>query len=733
MSDQVLADSSRFQKLFLREELRGDRLINTIRFFILFALLALALLKADVVNGLQMSKSLTLTLVLIGIGYSYTITLFLLYRAGIYYPLFKYFSVSIDITLVVLSIYSYRLDPYPVYAQIFLLARISLIYWFILWSLVRYNIWLSLYSGLLAAAEYFLLIVLNNDLNGVAFSFVAPDGMSYTSIFTTTESLLRVVYIALAGVMAAFVAQRLRSLVTNSISQEEAKNELETKNQLVETVNRENRKYLDGITQGLLLVNDSFAISEQYSRSLTKVFPRREIAGANLVDFLFPDSATQEVDRRDLAKYLRILFTSTTVDADTLREVNPLSERIFRIADRDGQISERVLAVSFQRLLEKGVVTNVMVVFEDRTEVAAAQRDLQEERHRHGEELETVSVILKTGPKALREFIEDSRALLMEAQAAVARLEDREVVHRTFRKLHGLKGSAASLGFTFIASLTHTAEELLSQIRDDSLRITSEVRKEIEERIKDIFTSFDTIQRLTKSFSEFSQMAQPSAAENSLTQLEEFFSSLRAMTADLGKQLEKNATLIVHNTLHEIPFLPTLKNALIHLVRNAVDHGLEDVYERLSKGKAETGTLTLRTFMKDRSYVLELSDDGRGLDFEVIAKKAFERGLLPPGDAVVPQSKLLEVLFAPGFTTREEATTVSGRGVGLDLVRDTVRELRGRISVSTAKDGEPGSPSPCPRGRMRCFSFLRAAGSIRWLHAGACSRWAPCRTSSVRP
>ena len=688
MFGSAVRHQSRFQNLFLQEEFYGDQLINYIRFFLLFVLLALAFIKANVFSGLVVSQSFVLTLILLGGAYVYTIAFMLLYRARIYKPAFKYFSVTLDMSLVVLAIYSYKLDPYPEYAQIFLVARYSLIFWFILWSLVRYNVWLSLFSGVLGAVEYFALVMLNNEMSGLEFSFVAPDGVMYTSSFTSTETLLRVLYILLAGVMASIVAQRLRRLVINSITQEEEKNKLFTENKIVEAVNLENRKYLDGITQGLLLIDSNYIIGEQYSQFLSHLFPRDDIAGSNLVDFLFPDVLTQETDRRELERYLNILFTSLTVDEDTLGEANPVTERIFRIFDRNGNVTERTLSVSFNRLYEEGAIANVMVIFKDLTAVAAAQRDLEEERERHAGDLETVSVILKTGHRTLSDFIEDARSALMEAQDSIASLQDRDVLNRSFRKLHGLKGSAASLGFAEIAKLAHAAEEVLAQVRDDELPVTDDIEKELETRIHEIFAGFDAIQRLTKSFLEFSQMEMTAEVEDSGAQLNDLLESFPSMVADLAEELDKNAIFAANNELNDAPFLPQLKNSIIHLVRNAVDHGLEDVYERLSKGKQDSGTISFKAFMKDSVYVIEVLDDGRGLDFDAIRKKAVERGLLPESSdtASVPESKLLNALFSPGFSTRDTATTISGRGVGLDIVRDAVRELQGKISVSTHKD-----------------------------------------------
>jgi chemotaxis protein histidine kinase CheA len=346
---------------------------------------------------------------------------------------------------------------------------------------------------------------------------------------------------------------------------------------------------------------------------------------------------------------------------------------------------ERTLGATFHRILKDGQIANVMVIFEDQTDILAAKSSLEKERRLHESEIETISVILRTGPRTLREFIEESRSTLLETRSSLPALANDEVMNRCFRGLHSLKGSAASLGFTMIAEQAHALEDVLSRIRDRKSSVTQSVKQELETGIQEIFSGFDLVQRLTKGFLEFSQMEQPSDTESAMARQEEFLESLRTMVSDLGRQLEKKVVLRVNNSLREMPFLAKMKNPLIHLVRNAVDHGIEDVYQRLTEAKQEEGTVSLRMFVQDHHYVLEVSDDGGGLDLERIRKKAQERNLLPPGDQEVSQSQLLSVLFSPGFSTLDSATAISGRGVGLDVVRDAVRSLKGSISVSTKK------------------------------------------------
>jgi two-component system chemotaxis sensor kinase CheA len=130
-----------------------------------------------------------------------------------------------------------------------------------------------------------------------------------------------------------------------------------------------------------------------------------------------------------------------------------------------------------------------------------------------------------------------------------------------------------------------------------------------------------------------------------------------------------------------------ISDPLIHLVRNSIDHGIEMPQDRARGGKPAHGTIRLSAYHKAGNVVIEVSDDGRGLDRERILAKARERELIAP-DAVVDSAQIDEFIFMPGFSTSETVSDVSGRGVGLDVVRSNIRSLGGGVEVhSTVGQG----------------------------------------------
>ncbi len=157
---------------------------------------------------------------------------------------------------------------------------------------------------------------------------------------------------------------------------------------------------------------------------------------------------------------------------------------------------------------------------------------------------------------------------------------------------------------------------------------------------------------------------------------------VRDLSVELGKKIA--LTMEGQDTELDRTVIEAIKDPLTHLLRNALDHGLEDPATRRACGKPETGQVRLRAYHEGGQVVLEISDDGRGIDPARIARKAIERGLIQPGDETrMTQPELLNLIFLPGFSTAEKVTNVSGRGVGMDVVRSNVERVGGSVSLSS--------------------------------------------------
>ncbi|HEX6965195.1 MAG TPA: chemotaxis protein CheA [Gemmatimonadaceae bacterium] len=163
------------------------------------------------------------------------------------------------------------------------------------------------------------------------------------------------------------------------------------------------------------------------------------------------------------------------------------------------------------------------------------------------------------------------------------------------------------------------------------------------------------------------------------------FLKLARQVRDLGQKTGKQVELVVDGAETEIDrhMVDAIADPLMHMVRNAVDHGIESPAEREALGKPRTGVIRVSASHAGGSVVVELSDDGRGLDRERITRKAMDAGLIAP-DHALTEREAFELIFAPGFSTAQAVTDVSGRGVGLDVVRRNIEALRGRVDIESA-------------------------------------------------
>ena len=173
--------------------------------------------------------------------------------------------------------------------------------------------------------------------------------------------------------------------------------------------------------------------------------------------------------------------------------------------------------------------------------------------------------------------------------------------------------------------------------------------------------------------------------------LSNVFNLFPRMVRDLAKEQGKQIELVIEggDTQADKKILEEIKDPLLHLIRNAIDHGIETPEERTIRGKPATATLTLRGYQTGNSIGIEIRDDGRGLNLEKIKQTAIARQVKTAAElATMSESEIQSLIFASGFSTRTEITELSGRGVGLDVVRANVERLKGSIQVaSTFGDG----------------------------------------------
>ena len=280
--------------------------------------------------------------------------------------------------------------------------------------------------------------------------------------------------------------------------------------------------------------------------------------------------------------------------------------------------------------------------------------------------LDLISKLPESDELLRRIFIESgslSEADIAEGTAPGAqearKQQDASILGSTIRvdvdKLDRLVNTVGELviaGASIKEEAVRSANRHLSTLTDHLLRLIDEVRdSSMSVRMTPLWNTFDRFNR-----------------------------TVRDMCHENGKEIE----LVISGGETELDrtVIEKIKDPMMHLVRNAIDHGIELPAERLAKGKPPKGKLRLNAYQDTGFIVIEVSDDGRGLDEERIVKRARERGLIAK-DEGLSSEQILSLIFEAGFSTAEEVTNISGRGVGMDVVRRNIEELKGSVEVSS--------------------------------------------------
>lgn len=171
--------------------------------------------------------------------------------------------------------------------------------------------------------------------------------------------------------------------------------------------------------------------------------------------------------------------------------------------------------------------------------------------------------------------------------------------------------------------------------------------------------------------------------------LQKVFVKFPRMVRDLARTLGKEIELEIKGEDTEVDksVIEHIGDPLVHIIRNSIDHGIESLEERRAKGKQEKGTILIDAYQKGTQIVIDITDDGKGIDVEAVKAKAITRGLITVEEAEkMSEDAIINLIFLPGFSTKEVSTEVSGRGVGMDVVKSNVAKLNGYVEIFTEKD-----------------------------------------------
>lgn len=460
---------------------------------------------------------------------------------------------------------------------------------------------------------------------------------------------------------------------------------------------------LGTVREGLFLIDRRGRIGGTHSDSLKSLLRLQSPAEGTLEDLLRP-----LVDAKTLhaaTKYLGLLWMDK-VHEDLIESVNPLSQIEVAFSGARGR-EVRYLSFSFRRARDPGdSQAFIFGAVADVTDRVLLQREVADVRADSDAQAAALLEMLKADPRQLDGFMESADIAVRKANAMLGSPgKDREAlrakVDGVFREMHALKGEAMALGFSAFGRHIHAIEDLLAALRqradlsgDDFVPAVVKLGELMDYRAQ--------MGELRNRISQFQSAANPDGAQG-----EEYLgintdvimaggesqsllpttlpNLLNSLAETVASDFERSVRLVTTG-LEAIPTLHAarIRDVCVQMIRNAIVHGVEDSAERLRVGKAATATINVSFAEDTEHYVLRIEDDGRGLNYEEILDRALRLGLVRPDQAVALKPEaVFKLILEPGFTTAETVTVHAGRGVGLNLVSDSLRECEGRLAIAT--------------------------------------------------
>ncbi|MCU9954344.1 MCP four helix bundle domain-containing protein [Burkholderia sp. BKH01] len=480
---------------------------------------------------------------------------------------------------------------------------------------------------------------------------------------------------------------------------------------------------LQNMQQGILTVVEGGVVHAEYSAYLETIFETNDIAGRDLMALVFDDSAIGADARSqvDAAVHACLGEDSMNFEFNAHLLVNEVAKRM-----PDGR--EKWLDLSWSAITdETDTVVRLMLCVRDVTEIRELTAQAGEQQRR----LEMIGEILSISQDKFHDFVHSANGFLSENERMIRQHEraDHSIVAALFRNMHTIKGNARTYSLQHLTNIVHEAEQAYETLRraDGGPEWNRDALMDDLARVREAVDRYATINAVTLGrsgepaqggadylmverahISESLRVldgADPAnandwqAARDAVRRMLSQFGtqgigdalggvieSLPSLAAELGKPAP-----VVHIDSHghrvRSEIGATLKNVFMHLLRNSIDHGIESSEERRAAGKAASGTIDIAVGVGGGELWFVLSDDGRGLALDRIRRIACERGWIDAdNEAALTDEAVAELIFRPGFSTAHAVTEVSGRGVGMDAVRNFLKRDGGDIALRFTDD-----------------------------------------------
>lgn len=454
--------------------------------------------------------------------------------------------------------------------------------------------------------------------------------------------------------------------------------------------------------EGFLSFDSSLKVDSEYSKECEVIF-NKPIAELHIAELFYPE---QSEEKTMFLKAINDIFNP---------KIPKKRKRVFlNLLRKDFVIDDKYINVEYQHVEDQKMI----LILTDITDKIALEKKLTEEK-------QTLKMIV-SAVKDLEEFkevINEYYDFCKEIPSYLEKEDEfRENLLVFYRKIHTYKGNFAQKELLHVVKKLHTFENALSDLvkntestytefkeivtqndiekwLDEDLKILESVLDETvldkEDVLKIAYTRIDSLESKIKTLLHFPKDERnityeeifDDVARMKKKPLSEYLASYTKLTEQLAQRLNKYINPVEFNGLDTVfvdssikPFVKTL----VHIFRNSVDHGIENIDQRLDHGKSEYATIQCEASEDEQSVTLKISDDGKGIDENIIKQKALEKGIFSAEELEkMSKDQILLIIFEDAFSTNEAVTELSGRGIGLGAVKYECEKLGGKVQIES--------------------------------------------------
>ncbi|MES2826335.1 MAG: two-component regulator propeller domain-containing protein [Pseudomonadota bacterium] len=456
---------------------------------------------------------------------------------------------------------------------------------------------------------------------------------------------------------------------------------------------------LSNIPQGLFTVQPNGTIHPEYSQFLEVIFATANIAGRKVSEFLF---AHADIGSDTLDSVRTAIFTIVGEDKINFEFNQYLLPNEYEIEISD---KKKTLSLDWNPILVEDIITKLMVSVRDVTQLRQMEHAAREQKR----QLDIVSQLLNLSAEKYLAFEESTNRYVQENRKAIqsAAHHDPDTIALLFRNMHTVKGNCRTFGFSYLSNTVHEVESTYSALKSveniapwEPEKLLSELelvakalveyghvyravlgrsRSGTEERgrfrmPKDVVNKIRNyvVNRTVDEFDTYVSRLNGITLEQNLADI---IASLASIAAQLGKRTPV-VELMANNILIKDSAQELVRNVFSHVLRNAVDHGIETTEERIAAGKNESGAIAIATNVNQKTLMISVQDDGRGLNMQSLFNKGIQLGKWNEHDTPAT-AEIAALIFASGVSTKAMVSHISGRGVGLDAVKQFLQEQGG--------------------------------------------------------